>query len=173
MFARNCVIKEVETETANIFLNKYHLQGSSRGNIVNIGLFDKSNELVELMTFGKPRYNANFQWELLRLCSSKNVVGGSAKIRSIVSYCDIAKFDGNTYKSLGFTELRKSKPCKHWYCLKNNSRKHITDNLLRQRGFDQLFSTNYGKGTSNTELMLKNNYVVVFDCGQMTFVKQL
>ena len=25
----------------------------------------------------------------------------------------------------------------------------IIDNLLRQRGFDQLFGTNYGKGTSN------------------------
>ena len=44
-------------------------------------------------------------------------------------------------------------PSKHWYHL--NSKRHITDNLLRQRGYDQLFNTNYGKGTNNEELMRK------------------
>ena len=38
--------------------------------------------------------------------------------------------------------------------LQDNGERHITDNLLRQRGFDQLFNTNYDKGTSNEELML-------------------
>lgn len=182
IFARNCEVKEVNCKIANEFLNRYHLQSSSRGNLVNIGLFDNKNQLVELMTFGKPRYNNNFQWELLRLCSSKNVIGGSSKImkyfqetyrpRSIISYCDMSKFNGDVYKNLGFVVLRKAKPCKHWYCLKKNKKRHITDNLLRQKGFDKLFGANYGKGTSNTELMLKNDYVVVYDCGQLTFVKQ-
>lgn len=48
--------------------------------------------------------------------------------------------------------------------------KHITDNLLRQRGFDQLFGTSYGKGTSNEQLMLDNGFVVVYDAGQATYV---
>ena len=42
-------------------------------------------------------------------------------------------------------------PSKHWYHL--NSKRHITDNLLRQRGYDQLFNTNYGKNTSNKDLI--------------------
>lgn len=47
---------------------------------------------------------------------------------------------------------------------------HITDNLLRQRGFDQLFNTNYGKGTSNEELMLEHDFLPIYDCGQITFI---
>ena len=59
-------------------------------------------------------------------------------------------------------------PTCHWYNIKTGQ--HITDNLLRQRGFDQLFSTNYGKGTSNRELMLQHNFVEIYDCGQSTYV---
>lgn len=180
VFARNCVVKEVSKETANEFLNVNHLQGSSRGNILNIGLFN-DEELVELMTFGKPRYNKEHKWELLRLCSSKSVIGGSEKIlnyfekayspKSLISYCDISKFSGEVYKKLGFELLRESKPRKHWCYFGNGKRQHITDNFLREHGFDQLFGTSYGKGTSNEELMLKNNYVIVYDCGQATYIK--
>lgn len=44
--------------------------------------------------------------------------------------------------------------------------KMITDNLLNQRGYDQLFSTNYGKGTSNESLMINNGWLPIYDCGQ-------
>lgn len=50
------------------------------------------------------------------------------------------------------------------------TKKHITDNLLRQRGFDQLFGTNYGKGTSNEELMRQAGFDEVVDAGQITFL---
>ena len=50
------------------------------------------------------------------------------------------------------------------------TKQHITDNLLRQRGFDQLFETNYGKGTSNEELMIMHGFIEVYDCGQLTYV---
>ena len=53
----------------------------------------------------------------------------------------------------------------HWY----DGHRHITDNLLRQRGFDNLFNTSYGKGTSNKDLMLSHGFVEVYDCGQATY----
>lgn len=125
------------------------------------------------MTFGKPRYNKNYQYELLRLSSSdKQVTGGSGRLfkyfinnynpKSIISYCDNSKFNGEVYKKLGFELKDYGKPTCHWFDGKN----HITDNLLRQRGFDQLFGTNYGKGTSNRDLMIQAGYVEVYDCGQ-------
>lgn len=131
------------------------------------------------MTFGKPRYNKNYEYELLRLCtkSTYSVVGGAEKLfkyfkvhytpKSIVSYCDNSKFTGNIYYKLGFTLKSYGKPSKHWYNIKTHV--HITDNLLRQRGYDQLFGTNYGKGTSNEQLMLDNGFVEIYDCGQSTF----
>ena len=129
------------------------------------------------MTFGKPRYNKKYEYELIRFCSSDKVVGGAEKLfkyfvntyapKSIISYCDLSKFTGKTYSKLGFTYLQTSIG-KHWYNTKTNQ--HITDNLLRQQGFDRLFKTNYGKGTSNEQLMLENGFVEIYDAGQATYI---
>ena len=136
--------------------------------------------LVEVMTFGKPRYNKKYEYELLRLCTHKDytITGGSEKLfkyfieqynpSSIISYCDKSKFTGNVYGRLGFKLSGEAKPSKHWYNIQTNQ--HITDNLLRQRGFDQLFGTNYGKGTSNEMLMIEHGFVEVYDCGQSTYI---
>lgn len=133
-----------------------------------------NEELVEVITFGKPRYNKRYEWELLRLCIKPGyrIAGGSEKLfnyfikqnnpTSIISYCDLSKFVGNVYNRLGFKLLYKTKPNKHW----SKGTKHITNNLLLQRGYDQLFNTNYGKGTSNEELMISSGWVEVYDCGQ-------
>ena len=130
------------------------------------------------MTFGKPRYNKHYQYELIRYCSCYNIIGGAEKLfkhfikdyspTSIISYCDNSKFSGKVYNQLGFDLIDYGKPSKHWYNIKTNQ--HITDNLLRQRGFDQLFGTNYGKGTSNEELMKLHDFVEVYDCGQSKYV---
>ena len=134
------------------------------------------------MTFGKPRYNKKYQWELLRLCTRPNsfVVGGAERLYryflshyapdSIISYCDLSKFTGDVYTRLGMTPLRTSKPTHHWY--NPDLQVHITDNLLRQRGFDQLYGDLfgcYGKGTSNEELMKEHGFVEIYDCGQQSF----
>ena len=178
LYARKCEIKEVSIKDANDFLNLYHLQGSLTKQTICLGLY-YNNELIELMTFGKPRYNKNYEYELLRLCTHKDyrVTGGTQRLfkyfvdnfkpESIISYCDISKFSGEVYDKLGFTLKSISKPARHWYNMKTGQ--HITDNLLRQRGFDQLFGTNYGKGTSNDLLMLEHGFVEVYDCGQSTY----
>lgn len=177
LYARKLQVKEVDKKECNEFLNNYHLQNSCNGQEVRLGLY-KDNELIEIMTFGKPRYNKNYQWELLRLCTKPEykVVGGSEKLfkhfiqlvnpKSIISYCDNSKFSGEVYSKLGFIQKGKPHPSLHW----SKDDEHITDNLLRQRGFDQLFNTNYGKGTSNEELMIEHGWLPIYDCGQMTFI---
>lgn len=176
IFARKCQIKEVPKEETIYFINKYHLQNYIKDDI-RIGLYYE-NELISIMTFGKPRYNKKHQYELLRYCSSKNIIGGAEKLfsyfiekynpDSIISYCDKSKFIGNVYKKLNFISQGEPRPTRHWYNIK--TKKHITDNLLRQRGFDQLFGTNYGKGTNNEQLMLENGFIEIYDCGQETFI---
>ena len=176
LYARKLDLREVSKKEADNFLNKYHLQNTCKGQTVRLGLY-KDNELIEIMTFGKPRYNKSYEWELLRLCTHKDykVVGGAEKLFNhfiktytpvnIISYCDYSKFNGDVYNRLGFVRIGKINPSKHW----SKGKQHITDNLLRQRGYDQLFGTDYGKGTSNEELMLKNNWLPIYDCGQLTF----
>lgn len=171
--ARQCKIKEVSKKEAIDFINKYHIQGYAKDKI-RLGLYFK-DELVSIMTFDKPRYNNKYEYELVRYCASMNITGGANKLfkhfletyspKSICSYCDISKFTGETYTNLGFSLVRINSPAVHWY----NGKIHITDNLLRQRGFDQIFNTSYGKGTSNRDLMLEHGFVEVYDCGQATY----
>lgn len=176
--ARKCTLKEVSKEDTNSFLNQYHLQGTCRGQIVRLGLYLDS-QLVQLMTFGKPRYNKKYQWELLRLCTRPGfaIIGGSERLfkhferqhhpTTVISYCDLSKFEGTVYKKLGMNLLRQSAPSRHWYNPK--TKQHITDSLLRQRGFDQLLGNqfgSFGKGTSNEELMREHGFVEIYDCGQ-------
>lgn len=178
LYARKCVVKEISEKDASEFLAFHHVQGNSKARIF-VGLF-YLDELVSVMTFGKPRYNNKFEFELIRYCSIKNVVGGAEKLfsyfvkkynpKSVISYCDLSKFSGKVYDKLGFI-LKDTSISKHWYNIK--TKKHITDNLLRQRGFDQLLGNIYGKfgkGTNNEELMLQHGFVEIYDCGQATYV---
>jgi hypothetical protein len=111
IYARKCVIKEIDTITKNEFLNKYHIQGEDKST-VKFGLFYKE-ELVAVMTFGKPRFNKNYEWELIRYATAKHVIGGASKLlkyfernykpKSIITYADRRFSQGNMYFKLGFT----------------------------------------------------------------------
>ena len=60
-------------------------------------------------------------------------------------------------------------PSKHWFNLK--TKRHITDNLLQQRGYSQLHNDKeHKKGESNKQLMLDAGYLEVYDCGQSSYV---
>lgn len=181
IYARNCKIKVVNKKEAKVFLNKYHLQNTCKGQTVCLGLY-YNDELVQIMTFGKPRYNQNYEYELLRLCTKSEyiIIGGSEKLfkyfintynpKSIISYCDDSKFSGDVYKKLGFTPKcdKKNQPSCHWYNMK--TKKHITNNMLLQLGYDKIFNTNYGKGTDNEQLMLENGFIKIYDCGQSVYI---
>lgn len=181
LMARKCEIKEVSLKDSKDFLNKYHYQSSTRSSKINLGLY-YNDELVELMTFGKPRYNRNYDYELLRLCTKHGytIIGGAAKLlkhfektyspKSIISYCDKDKFSGDIYETLGFSKLSEQKSV-HWYNYWED--RHITDNLLRQKGADKLLGTNFGKGTSNEDIIRSKGYIDIIDNGQITYIKLL
>ena len=176
LYARKCEIKEVSKQECNEFLNLYHLQSTCRGQTIRLGLY-YDNVLVQIMTFGQPRYNKNYEWELLRLCSNSKyvIVGGSQRLwkhfldiynpSNIISYCDVSKFSGKVYETLGMELLQRTVPNKIW------SKHHlkITNNLLNQQGADRLIGTNLGKNTSNYEIMIANGWKEIYDCGQLVF----
>ena len=179
IYARNCKLDIIQdySELDN-FLDQNHFQNSCKGQRIALGLY-YNGTLVQVMTFGKPRYSKRFEYELLRLCTKSKfkVVGGSEKLfkyfidnynpKSIVSYCDLSKFNGDIYSRLNFNHISNGVPTVHWYNIK--TKQHITDNFLRQRGFDQLFNTNYGKGTRNEDLMKSAGFFRICDCGQAVY----
>lgn len=175
--ARQCEVVEISSEEATSFLNNYHRQKSVQA-IYNIAL-KYQNDIIALMTFGYPRYNPKYQWELLRLCFHPNytISGGSEKLfkyflekydpHSIISYCDYNYFTGEVYDRLGFNKLRVSTGSKIWY----KGDRFITDNLLRQFGADKLIGTRDGKGTNNEEIMLREGWKFKIDeKGQGTYI---
>ena len=177
IYARQCqLVKVVDDKVANKFIKENHLQGQARGALLTLGLA-YNDELVQCMSFGLSRYNKNYTYELLRLCSKQgvSVLGGASKmfkfatqqleLDSIISYCDASKFTGKVYEAMGMTKSKLTAPSIIW----SKEEKRITSNLLRQRGYDQLFNANYGKGTDNELLMLFNGWVPVPDCGQYVF----
>ena len=176
IYARNCTVFKLKVDVANEFLQKHHLQGTCRGQLLCLGLVYQG-ELYQVMTFGKSRYDKTHAVELLRLCTKPGytVVGGASKLfkfatqdyglHDIISYCDRSKFNGEVYEKLGMKFLRCTSPQEVW----SKGNKKVTANLLRQRGYDQLFGTNYGKGSSNEQLMLDNGWLPVYDCGQNVY----
>ena len=177
IFARNCQVTEVSPKTVVDFINMNHIQQDARGAKAAYVL-EYDGKIVSTMTFSEPRYNKNYQWELLRLCTASEyaIIGGPSRMfkqfvkdhdpDSVISYCDRAKFSGDVYTNIGMKLHHTTSPSKIW----SKDSKKITDNLLRQRGYDQLFNANYGKGTSNEQLMLEHGWLPVYDCGQSVYV---
>ena len=176
IFARKCRLFKLNLEYTRSFLNDNHLQGSCNGQLLCLGLV-YGDQLMQVMTFGKSRYDKHHAIELLRLCTKTgySVIGGASRlinhaiamfdVNNVISYCDLSKFNGSVYSNIGMKLLRVTPPQEIW----SKGTKKITANLLRQRGYDQLFGTNYGKGTSNNELMLSNGWLPVYDCGQAVY----
>lgn len=180
LYARNLQLKEISLEDTAVFLNQYHLQNSCLGQDIRLGLYN-GDELIEVMTFGKSRYNKNYEYEILRLCTKNqyNVGGGAEKLfshfiskydpKSIISYCDNSKFSGDVYIKLGMRRKGNNNPSKHWFNPRTG--RHITDNLLRQRGYSQLHNDKeHKKGENNESLMLEAGYLEIYDCGQSTYI---
>ena len=176
LYARKCEVKEIKFKEASEFLEENHLQGACNSKI-NLGLF-KDNELVSVMTFGKSRFNKQYDWELLRFCSKKNlnVVGGASKLLkyfrnkntgSIISYANRRWSNGSLYEKLGFTNKGKTSP-NYFYFKKKSSellsrvkfQKHKLKNILE----------NFDENLSETQNMLNHGYRQIFDCGNLVYV---
>ncbi len=176
IYARKC--KVVELDNCSEFLNTNHLQGNC-GSSVKLGL-TYNGELVSVMTFGKPRFNKSYEFELLRFCNKLNtsVVGGASKLlnyfekkyspKSIISYANLQWSDGNVYKNLGFTELSISEP-NYWW---TKSESVLTRYQCQKHKLKDLLKDKFNPELSEKENMEKAGYSRLFDCGNMVFVKE-
>lgn len=176
--ASKCKIKLIDHETTACFLNENHFQKHIPSK-VNIGLF-YNDELVQIMTFGKPRFSKQHEWELYRLCSLQNltIMGGATKLLShfiktyapntIVSYSDKRLFQGNIYSVLGFVYSHTSAP-NYWYFL--NTKPNILMSRVqfqKHKLKDKLLIFDPNK--SEWQNMIDNNYNRIWDCGNDVWI---
>lgn len=175
--AKDCQIWILNKEASQSFLSNNHMYGNCRGQIFRVGLV-KDDELVQIVTFGKSTFNKSYDVQIMRIATKVGyeVVGGYSKIfqwvvdnyglSSIIAYCDRSKFTGDAYEGMGMKLHHISPPQEIW----SKGKERITGNLLRKHGYDRIFHTNYGKGTSSELLMLQNGWLPVYDCGQAIYV---
>jgi hypothetical protein len=124
LFARKCELEIIDNKTKIKFLNDNHLQGNAISSI-NIGL-TLNGKLLALATFGKSRFDKNYDYELIRFCTKKgmNVVGAFSKILTyfkrtytgtIISFADMRWSSGDVYRKNGFKYVGVSKPAYHYF----------------------------------------------------------
>ena len=177
VYARNCIISKIDTSVEREFLERHHLQGCVASNIA-YGCY-YNNKLIGVMTFGKPRFNQSFEYELLRLTwdAQYDVIGGAERLykhfinevnpKSIVSYCDLSKFNGNVYFRLGFkTEISNiSRPNYVWV--------KSYENIVKSRYQTQkhkLLEDGLGKyGNTEDEIMDNLGFLKIYDSGNIRF----
>jgi len=164
--ARKCKIETITSKIASAFINKYHLQGSVSASI-NYGLFYESN-LIAVMNFSKSRFNKKFQYEILRFCSSANVIGGASKLfkhfikqynpESVLSYSDNRWGNGKVYVNLGMKKENETIGFYYTDYHKRYNREKFQKHKLVEEGHDPNLTAK--------EIMQNKNYDIIWDCGQ-------
>lgn len=168
VFARKCKIIEPGKKEVDEFLERNHLQGSCVF-YKAIGL-EYENELVAVMTYGKPRFSKKHETEILRYATKNGltIVGGFSRVLSrlngrIVSYANLRYSNGNLYEKCGFTRIHDSEPA-YWY----------TDgSQLHHRMKFQKHKIANGRTGTEKELALDDGFFRIWDCGNRVFEKNL
>lgn len=175
IYARRCVIKEIDSKTFNTFNKDNHLQGSINSS-VRLGLF-LNDDLVCVMGFSKSRFNKNYQYELTRFVNKRNinVIGGSSKLFkyfikqykpiSVISYCQRRLYTGSMYEKIGMRFERYTPPNYIWVNVKNN--KYIIKTRYQTQKHLLIGCDN---NTTENEYMKKLNFYKIYDSGQSVYV---
>lgn len=192
LYARKCIIKEIDSKQKTNFLLKNHIQGNSNDQI-RLGLFYEE-ELVSVMTFSKKRIALGYKkldsnsWELARFCSkiNFNIIGSFSKLlkyfirnyspKEIITYAD-CRWSGinpeNTvYNKSGFKFIHISQP-NYWYFNKGNYLKRFHRFNYRKSEILKLSP----ELTSNTKTEWENAQILgmdrIWDCGSMKFIMSI
>lgn len=180
IYARKTEIVILSAAEKRDFLNATHIKSDDKSS-VKLGL-KYNGEIVACMTFGKPRYNRNYDWELIRYSSAlfTNVVGGAGKLLSyfrksyqgtIISYADRRWSMGNLYFKLGFKLDGINKPGCFYYNIKNKTiheresfQKHKLKKIMPF--YDEKIDDQIGA----EDIIKLNGYDRVWNSGQMRWI---
>lgn len=180
VYARNCVVKEIDKEEAKAFLKNNHIQGYVAATIY-LGLFH-NEQLLSVMSLKKQNNKIENEWELTRFANLNSyIVNGSfGKVfkyfvknyqpNIVKSFADrrwtIDKND-NLYVKNGF-ELEKVTKPEYRYTKGQN------DYIHKFNFRKQILHRKYGLPLSmtETEMTEKLGYYKIWDCGLFKYVWQ-
>lgn len=182
IFARKCIIKEVKNSDKNEFLDINHLQGKDKSKI-KIWLYHK-DELIQIMTFGKSRFDKNINWEMHRFATKAwySIIWGASKLfknfiknyvikwETIISYADRRFSMGWIYKKLWFKFSHNSKP-NFFYFLPWSTKNTILYSRQKFQKYKLKKELNqYEENLSSIENIFNNWYRRIWDCWNKVFI---
>ena len=170
IYARKCKIQEISRSETKDFLKTNHIQSVPNKMPVRLGL-SYNNQLVSVMIFIEKKEGV---FELLRFCSSKQVVGGASKLfkhfvnkynpNEIISFSDNRWFEGEIYKILNFKHVSNVPPMQN-YVEAYQTRYHKLY-FAKQK----LIKEGYDSNLSEWEIMQSRGFDRIWDCGKKKWI---
>ena len=185
VFARKCVIKEIDKNMSKDFLEKNHIQGFSPSTVYIGGFYQ--NELISVMTFKKENKEENNRnWELTRFATdiNKHCIGIGGKIFSyfiqnydpdyIKSFADrrwTLDKDNNLYTKLGFKLDNILKPDYRYFCQKEYGFQRVHKfNFRKQTLLKRYSDCGLTEDMTEYEMTQKLGVYRIWDCGLFKYV---
>ena len=176
IYARKCTIEKIDYNTAQMFLDKNHIQGHDKATIYGGCYFN--NELIGVMSFLK---NGQDKWILNRFATdiNKNTIGVGGKLfqwfiknynpSEIKSFADrrwTSNIKNNLYDKLGFIKEAILHPDYRYIFENKIQRFHkfgFRKNILHKKyGID--------KNQSESEMVKHINAHKIWDCGLIKYI---
>ena len=175
--ARKCEVKIVEDKKlCKEFLNNNHIQGYTPYKY-NYGLYYE-DELVSLLTFSVPRYNKDYDFELIRFACKNgyHIHGAFSKLLkafrkefngSILTYSDRRMFTGDVYRNNGFAELTPTAP-DYWYVNFKENKGRESRILYQKKKLIEKYGKEFSELTER-EIANKHSCYQIYGCGNWKF----
>lgn len=178
IFARKCTIEVISSKRANSFYEENHIKGKTSA-FVHLALIFQ-DKIMSLMSFSKARKmfnktNVEGHYELIRFCNKidTSVIGGASRLLKafikeynpdhIYSYVDRDWSVGATYEKIGFTYIGETDP--GYFYIKNGKRRSRYSSQKKKI----LKEFSESEDLTEYQIMSKNNYYRVWDCGNLKY----
>ena len=180
IMGRKCVVKEIYKNDAEIFLNKFHIQGYSPSSIY-IGAF-YNNQLIAVMSFKNGNLK-NKCWELTRFATDYNYIcqgiGGKlfnffVKVYNpakVISFADrrwTVNINDNLYTKLGFKIDTINKPDYKYYNENVDRYKRIHKMYFNKQKLHKKYG--FPLTMTETEMAKELKYDRIWDCGLVKYI---
>lgn len=176
IFARKCIVKEIDFKTKKEFLDTYHIQGNDNSSIY-LGAF-YNDELIGLMTFAKKRFGKKEEgsYELMRYCLKEGIksTGLASKLFTyftrkfnpikVITFADLRWSMNGFYPKLGFVYKHRSAP--NYFYFKGNRR--LSRQMFQKHKLAKILNI-FDDKLSEHQNMLNNGYLRIYDCGNDMF----
>ena len=173
LFARKCNVQKIDLKTYKQFLIENHLQGYSYADVC-LGLFYE-NELVQCIGIHSKGTHSK-EPELVRMCIKNNysIVGGFSRLLKhsgfdyMVSYVDLATFNGSGYTKVGFEVIKQNPPSYFYVSSKDKTHKYpryqFTRKLIERKYLKGQLDF-FDSGLTEEQNMYANGFARIWNCG--------